>query len=780
MTENWIMNRESAWDTLARFQWNGVNVFPNVPVNSTEIALPAGDTDVTWEVIPDVSRLAIVIDRSGSMSMPGRMELAKLGAGFMTSLSVDRHTVTSFINGVTDTNVYPADRLAVIDFDDTATETFIISEVDAAGVARAAAKTAIGLLSPRGSTAIGDGVQKAVDVFSADSNGVAGAQENIILLSDGEDNSSTISMTDAARNALARGAKIYSIALGGGGDAPGLLEMANTTGGKFFQADDGFGLLDIYSRIYGELRGGGIMESLGSLLFENSSNDTVVPVDELSEEVTFSMASPAPGFSVQLTSPAGKRFLQSSVADGVLCQKDANTVVFRVSKPTKGNWTLSVAAPKTKTGTNYRYNVMANATSPVVSVAPAVDSKNVAYPSPVLITCPVTAVSPVAGASVTAEVTGPNGALGSMALFDDGAAIHGDKVAGDGVYSGYYSAFPKNGVYAFLVQAVNVNGRAATGEAENSLTPSAPVSIPPFKRVGYTTVTVSNVPALASPDWMRVDALSMNKSTNAAITAGMQLRCTFNTAKGSAQFGTQPLTVRLDSKEITIAANSIRPTRVPGVYTITDPSRGLSGSLTTAIGGTSRNELLLSTTKFPVDAFDFDANTAVKIETGSFSQTVNLVNQVNPQRRSIVYLAAGNFTSDSALYVDGVNASISPKQNKTDTLRVVATYQAPANYVPATDALTLRVGQFTVLVPAGTLKVSTANKAMGSVQIDGSLVNVTVDLQRHIIGINGTGLNLGTKVLQTSDIQLQLGAFDKSCTVTMRALQSAANTVLSY
>lgn len=785
MTENWIMNRESSWDTLAKFKWKGTNVFPIVPLNApSDTTMPAGDTSVDWEVIPDVSRLAIVIDRSGSMAFENRMALAKLGAGFMVGLTVDRHTVTSFINGVTETNEYPPDRLTVIDFDGDVTDLVSINEVDGAGVLRKQAKDAIATLQPRGSTAIGKGVQRAVEVFDADSSGATGAQESIIVLSDGADNSSgSTTMDFASSNALNRGAKIYSIALGNGADASGLLAMADRTGGKFFQASDGLGLLDIYSRIYGELRGGGMMESLASLLFENSTRDTVIPVDAFSEEVTFATVSPSTGFVVSLTSPAGKVFTKTSTSDGVLLQQDENSTVFRVSKPIPGNWKLSVVAPKTTTGTNYRYNLMASAASPVVSVTPSVSAATVSYPNRVLITCPVTAGTPVAGVGVTAEVTGPDGSVGSMTLFDSGSVVHGDKEAGDGIYSGYYGAFPKNGVYSFVVKAVNVNGVSVTGGGENSPNPAKPAPVPPFTRTAYTTVSVSNVPLSLAADWMRVDALLVARKNITDATASMQIRHTLNTAKGwSANLGVNPMTLTLDSIPITIGANNVRRTSDPNVFLITDTARGISGSIMSEIGGTNRSQILIAWTKFPAGSFDFNSETTVRFQIGGVDQSATLSNQTSStQGLSITYLAANNFATTPALHVDGVNVSLSQSQNDSDALRCMVTYQGAAKYDPTKDDLKLKVGNYEVFVRKGTLKVA-KDKATGVIKSGASTINVSIDINRRIISINGSGLNLGSMVSQTDRIGLEWGtsAFNQSCTITMQSAQRGRITVLNY
>ncbi|MEA3209809.1 MAG: hypothetical protein QOE70_2866 [Chthoniobacter sp.] len=49
--------------------------------------------------------------------------------------------------------------------------------------------------------------------------------------------------------------------------------------------------------------------------------------------------------------------------------------------------------------------------------------------------CSVTAMDPVGGAEVKGVVTGPDGNLFYVTLYDDGLAAHGDEAANDGVYS---------------------------------------------------------------------------------------------------------------------------------------------------------------------------------------------------------------------------------------------------------------------------------------------------------------------------------------------------------
>lgn len=770
MNKHFVKTKESCWETMGKFKWGGVTVFPVVPTGNSPTDVPPGATAVTWEVVPTLSRLVVCIDRSGSMSSENRMELAKLGATILTNLTEERHEVTLYAGTPDEEKViFEGDRLAVVDFDDDVTTTFPLTEVDAAGTAKTQARAAIDGLFPDGSTAIGDGAQRSLDLITA--AGAKVTQEAIVLLSDGQTNTGSSPAT-AAANARARGAKIFSIALGSGADAATLSSMAATTGGKFYQATNGLGLLDIYTRIYGELRGGGLVDAIGSLVSEKTTEQQVVKVDEFTEEVTFSLASPDSGFGLEVTSPRGKTYKTSVPADGVLFETSPQETHFRVTNPAPGNWRLTVRSPQTSSGATYQYNLITNSSNATVSAAASTDKPSYTFPEPVKIQCQVTAGDPVAGATVTADVTGPNGILGKLTLYDDGAALHGDAEAADGTYTGLYSAFPASGTYNIEVKVVNVNGTAVTGESEPAPGTGAikPKKIAPFARNSSTTVVVSGVPVV-DQQWLRVDALTLAKNARNPNTSALSARLTLNAPQEAFQPGVEGFTLRLDSSVlISVPAGSILPTRTRGVFTIKNEGLGLRGAIKTAIGGSSRHEIVLTAKSLASGSFDFNTTTSARLIFGTFDQTVVLSNTTNAATTRIAYNSQKNFSQTRVLYLDGLAATVTSGQTGRDTLRLVASFEGSApGYDPATGALVIDVGDFQIPVPAGSLVLNRARtKALGTITLGGGKLNIAVDLAKQVLTVNGTKLNAGA-LKQTSVIGLQLGSFDEANIVTFKA-----------
>jgi Ca-activated chloride channel family protein len=117
-------------------------------------------------------------------------------------------------------------------------------------------------------TAIGMGLAKAVERLE----GSTGKSKVIILLTDGENNAGVISPEDAARLAKTYNIRTYIIGLGATGDQltptlqnpdgsyvmqytatnideKQLMEMAETTGGKYFRASDDLQLQQVYEEI---------------------------------------------------------------------------------------------------------------------------------------------------------------------------------------------------------------------------------------------------------------------------------------------------------------------------------------------------------------------------------------------------------------------------------------------------------------------------------------------------------------------------------------------------
>jgi len=108
----------------------------------------------------------------------------------------------------------------------------------------------IGMAGPR--TMIGDAIGLAIRAFEASE-----AEERLaILLTDGNDTESKVPPPKAADLAAAAGITLYAIGVGdpaGAGEAPldedALRAVAETTGGRFFRAEDRADLAEVYREI---------------------------------------------------------------------------------------------------------------------------------------------------------------------------------------------------------------------------------------------------------------------------------------------------------------------------------------------------------------------------------------------------------------------------------------------------------------------------------------------------------------------------------------------------
>ena len=97
-------------------------------------------------------------------------------------------------------------------------------------------------------TAIGDGVDRSVTFLAGQGVGA------VILLSDGRNTAGAVDPLEAARRAEAAGVPVFTVAVSSGGAAsssdPALLaEIAETTGGRAYEASSAEELQDVYRRL---------------------------------------------------------------------------------------------------------------------------------------------------------------------------------------------------------------------------------------------------------------------------------------------------------------------------------------------------------------------------------------------------------------------------------------------------------------------------------------------------------------------------------------------------
>ncbi len=226
----------------------------------------------------DAVAIQLVVDRSGSMALPMPVDGQE-----MSRLDVVKHVVRDFLIG--DGKALagrPADIIGLVQFAkyaDTACPMVrdhkaVVTLVDAIRTAsqRYEDGTSIGdglaLAAARLHTAEQDLQARHNELKAAAPDDFRIKSKVIVLLTDGDNNAGTHDPIEAAKLAAQWGIKVYTIGLGGDtymlqrgpfgdmkipirGDVDGktLKAIADATGGKFFAAQDGAALRNIYAEI---------------------------------------------------------------------------------------------------------------------------------------------------------------------------------------------------------------------------------------------------------------------------------------------------------------------------------------------------------------------------------------------------------------------------------------------------------------------------------------------------------------------------------------------------
>ncbi|HXH63929.1 MAG TPA: VWA domain-containing protein [Mariprofundaceae bacterium] len=188
--------------------------------------------------------IMLLVDLSGSMvindySGPG---------GDISRLQAVKQVLTPFVEE------RATDRIGLVVFGEQAYVQTPLT-YDHALVRKLLDKTEVGLVGDR--TAVGDGIALAVKHLkhAADTRKAGGGQV-IILLTDGRNNTGTMTPMHAAEIARALGIRIYTVGVGSssgdsatGLDEPGLKQISDLTGGKYFRATDSTALTRVADEI---------------------------------------------------------------------------------------------------------------------------------------------------------------------------------------------------------------------------------------------------------------------------------------------------------------------------------------------------------------------------------------------------------------------------------------------------------------------------------------------------------------------------------------------------
>ncbi len=536
--QNRINNNESAWETIVRNHSSMV-----IPIAEPVSADFSGyiafgddaDDDVKFIVMPDTNEIGVVIDRSGSMSGTP-LQLAKSAAALVVNLTHLTEQIT--INGENIT--VSGDKLSIASFSSSASVDYApggkVAEMDVAQ--KSAAKQALSAINSGGSTSIGAGLQASLGTFDSDE-----APKNIILLSDGEENSAPF-IASVQQSLIDKEIHVYTVGLGAGANANKLRDLSNQTKGKFFFASNASQLPGIFSQIYSIIRdeasirtqaGKSSLSSSGSKrsisagqqknvalglterhvispftalnqpqaakqairrLAQQSLAIEHVNVDSFIGEVTFLVSWDNGTADISLTDPNGQLInAQNFTAHpNTNYIADSGYAIYRIKNPLQGNWQVQMNF----TGQNVQWELRTFGIDSVVSCSSQADKDTYTFPDPITIQASCGAPEPVIGGHAWAVVVMPDGTESLTLLYDDGDANHGDAFANDGIYSNIVSATGGSGQYTVTSVFDSTGGTTPDGSSDGIETERGtilqPKPVSPFQRYNQFTFSVAHVP----------------------------------------------------------------------------------------------------------------------------------------------------------------------------------------------------------------------------------------------------------------------------------------------
>ncbi len=315
-------NRESCWATVAK------KLGIPKPTSPPSTEMPPGFVNVNCVVLDDRVSMMLCIDQSGSM-WGNRLEQAKEGAKLFTNIAK--------VGG--DGNV--GDYLGMSAFSSGASVRAPIRELTSAAT-KEDILSAIDSLVATGATSIGAGLEVSRQQIESVSLSAPLAGETIILLSDGEQNTSPWAQ-DILPAVKERGIKIFTISLGSGADLTLMQQIADETNGKHFIVGNSSDLQAAYAEIAQLAReADGLSTSAGNLLAGGQLSQQI-EVNQGNQEAIFVLASDSPGLSLDLRAPNGE-IINSTSSSGVESIVSGNSRIVSIRNPLAGNWTASVRA----------------------------------------------------------------------------------------------------------------------------------------------------------------------------------------------------------------------------------------------------------------------------------------------------------------------------------------------------------------------------------------------------------------------------------------------------
>ncbi|AUX24075.1 hypothetical protein SOCEGT47_046080 [Sorangium cellulosum] len=414
------------------------------------LASAAGMSTALAQVALQDTNHVVIIDRSGSMAGT-RIDLAQRAA-------------KTYWNTLVSTNV-PASQsftemLGVASYADTASITYPLTALPASGL-----DTAVDALVASGVTSIGAGLEQALAMLVAE-NPTKGPRECVILLSDGQHNTPP-APSDFYADYFSRVDEVHAIALGSGADEAMMSDIAANYGfspGLYLRADsdtelDQLELIGAFNRMANDCRDGGMIDQVLTQIPPHATTcaDTLVSAAQIVDFTMIFVGDTAPDVHLQPPSlhptPTITEANHAGSGSDLTFFSADNFKRFSLNMTQayeEGFW--QYCATNSSDQPIYLYSAVSTLADAIaLRVTPSALRVGAA---PLVIEAEVTHLgSPVTGAVVSAEMASPSGAVTPLSFHDDGAATHGDAVAGDGVYSVKVNQFSETGSHDITVFA---------------------------------------------------------------------------------------------------------------------------------------------------------------------------------------------------------------------------------------------------------------------------------------------------------------------------------------
>lgn len=455
-------------------------------------------------------RVMLLLDRSGSMSLENRLSLAKSAASqFLAYLGQDPTT---------------QDAVGVASFDNSSTINYPLTTITNQSII-SSAQAAVNAITLGGATNIGGGLLTALGQITGQSQ--RSCNEIIVLLTDGDHNTGT-APSAALPTIKDEKVTVFTVGLGTGISTSGqatLQNVANETGGKYFQVANPSDVVGLFSKLAAETSGNGILQQAPSPIAPGETKQIPILVEAGVESIVFGITFPntTDVLTLTLRSPSGGTITESQTSQSISFFSGPNSKSFRILSPEEGLWTMQVVAGNSTSGT---FQSIVTARHNGVLLSASVKKDTLTYPEPVqLDAVPMFNGEPVVGASVTGIVTRPGGSQLPITLYDDGmTGGHGDQIANDGTYSGRFNAYNDDGTYTFDLVVQNVTGRTSSGEILfSNFSPSNEKPVPPFTRADTVSAVVTGVPDfIAATVEFGPETINL-KSSGKFITAYIEL-----------------------------------------------------------------------------------------------------------------------------------------------------------------------------------------------------------------------------------------------------------------